>query len=310
MKDIAKIQKILDLKTTGLLNKTDDTFINVVHNEFIIINGEIIVPKISVKELDYKTSIGIVEEITDFIPQFLSNHQILKERKPASDQHMLQFVQKRKGKLLHFIHIFKIDLKFGGDSSNIIKKGNSDFHPSYKTNRIYFKSRVFPVWNDSSDNALENFKSINILDSQYVESDQYFHTYAIFEDANTREITEKILSFIDSDIFSISTKIYPFLVFDYLTCALNILNPTNEEIEKGIKILEPLFLYVYSKFKDISIIVDLNDVDSEFEELIIENESIELHNEYKKSLAEYFKQYSIVRDDDLSLKGWWKIENQ
>lgn len=306
MDSIETIQEQIDSIKTTFFNQTSDIYINAIHNEFIILNNKINIPKISVKELDYKNSIPIIKNIIQYIPEFLYGHTILRKRKPASEQHSLHFIKKFSGKLLNFTHIFKIDLKFSGDPTNIIEKGNTEFYPSFITDRIYYKSRLIPenvVGSPTSD-----FTPIRLKSFETVESDQYFHTFAIFDELNTIDISKEFNEKFDSEIFSISPTVYPFIVYDYFTSCFNVTYPTNNEIKKAIEIFEPIFIYLYKQYKNIN---DLSSLDKLVEifnkELIISNDSLTLNPDFLIQLKNYFSQFNLFRNDELLLKGWQKI---
>ncbi len=309
MDSVHKIQKMLSKIDTASRNNTDCIYINVVMNEFITFNGRIAIPKIPVKELHYDSSVEIIERIMEYIPEFLYSHELLVERMPPSEQHSLQFVKKIRGKVIEFIHLFKIDLRFGGDSSNILERGNSDHYPSYATDRVYYKSRLIPVLSEPAGESIQYFKPMRLLDSTYVGSDQYFHTFAVFEDVNRKSLTREILSRVDNNIFNISTDLYSFIVYDYFTSCFNVLYPSSDEVQIAVEIYEPIFLSILSRYKSIGELLPLDTIRELFADAITYQEDrISLHDEFLHSLKRYFHRFSILRDDDLALKGWWRID--
>ncbi len=309
MDPVKKIQKMLSTINSSRQNNTDCIYINIVMNEFITFNGRIEIPKIPVKELYYDSSVAIIEKVIEYIPEFLYDHELLVERMPPSEQHSLQFVKKSRGKAIDFVHLFKIDLRFGGDSSNVLERGDSDHYPSYSTDRVYYKSRLIPVLNESVEDSVQYFKSIRLLDSTYVDSDQYFHTFAIFEDVNKKDLTRELLTKVDNSIFNISTDLYSFIVYDYFTSCFNVLYPSTEEIEIAVKMYEPIFLTILSRFKMIGDLLPPETLRERFTDSIIhEDDRLNLNSEFLYSLKQYFQRFSIVRDDELALKGWWRID--
>lgn len=244
-------------------NRTRDIFLNVINNEFIVLDGKITIPRIPVKELDYELSVKIVDDLISYIPEFFLQHKLLKKRKPASEQHSLHFVQIIRGRFIYFVHIYKIDFKFGGDTANIVEQGNSDFYPSYNTDRVYYKSRIIPensVLHHEGD--VIDFSPIRIFDSKRVESDQHFNTFAIFDEVNTKEITLEIASLLGPDMTAISPKLYPFIAFDYFTATFNTILPTQENIMKGVEIFEPLFLFIFSRYGNYTDIISPDGVEN------------------------------------------------
>ncbi len=311
MNSIQKIQNLLQGIDREKRNNTDidKVYINIVKNEFIIINERINIPKIPVKELEYKIAVPILKNLIEYIPEFLINHELLVDRKPASDQHCLHFIKKVKGRLINFIHIFKIYLKFEGDSQNIIERGDTDSYPSYHTDRIYYKSKLIPVSSVFEDNRKMDFEPIKLIESDYLESDQRLFTSAIFDEVNKKELTEDIINKLDLDVFNISIDLYPFIEYDYFTSCFNVLCPSIKEIEEGAMIFEPSFLTLYSRYNDLTNLNDLTEIGDKFEDSISFDDKIPiLKEEYVIKLKEYFERFSIYRDDDLSLKGWWRID--
>lgn len=308
MKAEHAIQEILDSVDQAHRNRTENLYLNTIKNEFITFPGRIVIPRISVKQLEYDTALPAVRDLGEFIPEYFQNHRLQSVRRPEAETHSLQFVQKLEGKLCDFIHMFKVDLRFGGDSYNIVEKGNTEFYPSYITNRIYYKSRLIPCPREL-DIAKGDFASVRLMDMQYVESDQYFHTFAVFDDISTRKITKDILDRLNIDVFNISLELYPFIVYEYFTACFNVINPTQAEIASAQELFEPVFIVIYSSYKDITTLAPLSDIEKKHREAIeIVNGAPVLRKKFLERIKKYFKRFSLVRDDDLAVKGWWRID--
>ncbi len=301
---LAKIEKIIQDIAPGTANMAESIYLNSVKNEFITFPGRVVIPRISVKELTYDLSVDIVRDLAGYIPEFLAGHRILERRKPAAEVHSLQFAMPLRGRLLDFAHLFKLDFRFGGDSYNIVEKGSTTFYPSYITNRLYFKSRLMPVKAAGND-----FDPLRIIDAQYVESDQHFHTFAVFDDMNVRKITKSILEKLDLNVFPISLDLYPFIVYDLFTASLNVLHPTAAALAEAVEIYEPLFVTLFCKYKKIDNLAAPEKIASLFpDELAVDGETPALRAEFVERLKKYFSRYSIHRDDELAVKGWWRID--
>ncbi|MBN2039227.1 MAG: hypothetical protein JW864_04240 [Spirochaetes bacterium] len=307
MNAIKSINKALAGLTESHRNPAGSIFLNAVKNEFIRFNAEIQIPGIPVKELYYDLAFNIIKEIIKYIPEFLQGHTLLEKRKPASEQHSLHFIKHLKGTLLDFIHILKIDLKFSGDSDNITEKGDSNNYPAYKTDRFYYKSRLIPVISIKKNRYIEDFSSAKLFDITYIESDKRFFTSVIFDDIDTGRISGEIKTKIDPGIFRISQDLYPFIVYDYNTACLNILYPEKNEIEKSVLLFEPVFLSLYSKYKDINELIKISNILNTFDDSLKGNKTLNLKKPHIEKLSKYFSRFSTHRDDDLMLKSWWKI---
>jgi hypothetical protein len=291
-------------------NKTGRIFLNIIKNEFITLNDKISIPRISVKELDYPESIPIIRNIIEYIPQFLFEHSLLEKRSPSSEQHTLQFVRKMDGRVLTFIHMLKIDLKFGGDSSTVIEKGDTDHYPSYTTDRLYYKSILVPVTNLLAGESvfIEGFESLRLYDSTYVESDKNFFTSVIFEDAN-EAMNKNIIQKVDGGLFKISSDIYSFITGNYFTACFNVLYPVTEEIKRAVEIIEPIFIYIYSRYRDIGALCDPGEIEKTFADSVaFSGGAISLKEDFLREARDYFHRFTLYRDDDLVLKGWWRFD--
>lgn len=303
---IQNINTLLN-KAAGNKNQTGEIYINVIKNEFIMINGRVRIPRIPVKEVDYDTAVPIIEEAVKYIPEFLSGHDILVDRKPAAEQHCLHFVKSVKGKAFDYIHIFKLFLKFEGDSRNIIEKGDTSNYPSYSTDRFYYKSRLIPVSSVTRDKEKIDFKPIRIITSNVVNSDQKLFTSAVFDELDRKELTRDIHEKLSLEVFNFSTEIYPFIVFDYFTACFNILYPSPEEIEKAVQIFEPLFITVCDKYSGIKTFKNYEEIKNLYQDQLYFIDESFVKIKFLDELKSYFKRWALYRDDELTLKGWWRF---
>ncbi|MEJ5361352.1 MAG: hypothetical protein WHV26_04755 [Spirochaetota bacterium] len=300
---VNQINNYIRLIDAHNVNKTGNIYINILKNEFIMLNEEIIIPKIPVSKLSYNEALPIAQTIIPLIPLFLLGHILLEERQPAHELHSLHFVRLLEGRCTNFYHVLRLDFKFGGDSSTILESGNNDFYPSYRTSRLYYKSRLVPTLKDPST----PITPIKLIQSITTESDQYFHTYAIFDDIDTSDITSKFIKTLP-DIFSIPFNLYPFIVMDYYTACMNIPNPVPPELERAVTTFEPLFFIIASHFIPIDSIISLNDLEDNFSELIeIKNHELVPTPNLIQLSREYFNRYSLTRDEQCMLKGWWQL---
>ena len=293
-------------------NRTGNIFLNSIRNEFITLAGRETVPRIPVKELSHdETALRIVEWLVRYIPEFLAGHSLLADRVPPSFQHSLMFVRKIDGAVMRFLHLLRIDLRFEGDSANIVERGDSLNYPSYLTDRIYYKSRLIPVESFSvrEDGCLDRFRAVRIFDGNYVDSDQYFHTYAIFDDINTRDLTAKIYECLDPSLFPFSKELYPFVEFDYFTACLNVLHPDEAALSEFLKIFEPLFLYIYGSMKELDGLV-MPEMLERFDGSLTRDGSgaVRLAGGFADHVRNYFSKISLYRDDDLAIRGWRRFD--
>lgn len=305
MNDVQKIQDILHAIQPDERNRAGSIYLNSIKNEFITFPGRIVIPKIPVKELPYNLSAGIVENLRKFFPEFLAGHSLLEKRRPATDLHSLQFIKPLRGKILNFTHFFKIDLRFGGDSSNVIEKGDTVNYPAYNTNRIYYKSRLVP----SMDAAPGDFSPLRLIDSLEVDSDMRRRTFAMFDEVGSREMTKELLERLALDVFSTSKDLYPFVVFDLFTACFSVVNPLRGEIETALELFEPVFVILHGLYRDTVELAPRAKIESEFAgTLAFQDGRPSATPEYIERLRGYFRRFKVSRDDELALKGWWAME--
>lgn len=300
---ISQINNYIRLIDEHNVNKTGNIYINILKNEFIMLKENIVIPKIPVAKLSYTEALPIVQTIIPIISQFLLSHTLLADRQPPHELHSLHFIRLLEGKCINFYHVLRLDFKFGGDSSTILEPGNNDYYPVYRTNRLYYKSRLVPT---SKDHPTP-ITPIKLIQSITTESDQYFHTYAIFDDIDTSQQTNEFIKTLP-DIFSIPATLYPFIIMDYYTACMNVPNPVPDELNRACTIFEPLFFIIASRFLSIDVISPMNEIASTFSGLleINDNKVIPTPNLIKMS-KEYFNRYSLSRDEQCMLKGWWQL---
>lgn len=287
---------------------SEEIFLNELKNEFML-TEKYTVPNFSVKGIDKSYKFDFTRQFAELIPEYMKCHDLLNNPKPKSDTHFIHFVREFPGKYYDFIHMLKFDMKFSGDAGSIIEKGDSDNYPSFETNRIYYKSFLLPVEKVNIENGfIKDFESEKILSKIDVESDQYFHTFAVFDEIDTSGMIEKMYNLMDEKIFSVSRKIYPFLGFENFTLVLNVLNPTEENLEKSTYFFEPIWVLLRSKIDDSFKDYILSSEGSEFRNYFTEQLSFSDKVEFEKSFADearsYFERFSFTQDDELMLKRW------
>ena len=232
----------------------------------------------------------------------------LARRSPASEQHHLHFVQYLQGNVIDWIHILRINFKYNGTNGHIIEKGDTDYYPSFSTDTLCFISRIIPVVTMANHEKILHFKPLRIREFNRVESDQFFHTFAIFDDVNTDELTRELCALSGNDLFSISPQLFPFIVYDYFTACFNVVNPIDKEITHAAQLFEPLFISLYGNFKNFQSLPQYDTIDLFFEkELVFVNGIPKLRDSYREELKKYFVRFKLFRDDELALRGLWRF---
>jgi hypothetical protein len=288
-------------------NATGDIHLNIIKNEFILINGLVTIPHLPVKEMDYAAAMPVMRELVDYMPKFLCGHVPLVRRRPASEQHSVQVVRLIGGEFIDFIHLFSINLRYGGGEGTVLSMGDSTRYPAFKTDRIYYKSRLIPVRRVAAV-SLEDFSPVRLIESAYIESDQAFHTFAAFDDMDPRDATRGIYSRMKlDDIFSTSQDLYPFISFDHFTACLNVPDPLPTKLLRACELYEPLFIYIYGQYREAAEIAPLETLAGRLPLELVDGR-LECTGVLRDDLRRWFGRYTLVRDDDLALKGWWRFD--
>jgi len=285
-------------------NKVEGIFLDESLTEFYFLKNEMPIPAIAVGELDYKTGIDITKNMIAVIPGYLYKHTLLEKRKPASEQHSLQFIKTIPGKLIDFVHILRFDFKLSGGDGRIAGKGDNKTFPEYNTDRIRYKSRLVPVAK-GSDPALMD--SIRLKSQMKVNNDWKRITSVIFDEFSTTEISIDFSSKSGSDIFNIPPKIYQFISYDYFTACMNIPDPSAARLERGAALFEPLFFYLYFQYRDGALEIEEKKLSLCDEYIECGESGVTQRPLLKESLRDFFSHYTLYRDDDLMLKGLRKI---
>jgi hypothetical protein len=141
-----------------------------------------------------------------------------------------------------------------------------------------------------------------------VDSDHYRHTNAIFDETQEKELTKKIYAHLERELFSISPELYPFLVYDYFTACFSVPEPDREGIAAAMGIFEPLFLFIYSRFRNIGDLANAEALSAAFGELLeFRDGRLMMTDGFRAALKRYFSRWKLTRDADMMLKGWWRF---
>jgi len=299
-----KINDLINLINENDKNKFQGIFLDVLLVEFFSLKNELYIPKISVRELDYKTGLTISKYLVDILPEYLFKHTLLVKRKPISEQYSLQFIKLLPGQIIDFIHIIRFDFKLTGGYGKIKDKGDNKTFSSYTTDRIKYKSRLVPVPKNSDPYMVESIKLRSYLE---IDTRSEKFTAVFFDEFSPAEICLDFNMKAGEDIFSISPKIYPFLFYDYLTVCMNVLDPTVHRLEKAAEIFEPLFFYLYYLYREDDHFIEKSKIEIFDKYLDISDSGISQKELLKNNLKEFFSCYSIFRDEDMMLKGLRKI---
>ncbi|MBP7901410.1 MAG: hypothetical protein KA015_01200 [Spirochaetes bacterium] len=289
---------------SGRLNTKGEILLNERKNEFYKFEGNIEVPRISVNGISSEQKIMLSERISRIIPEFLNDHSIIFEPKPAAETLFIHFAKHLKGRQMDFIHLFKIDFKFSGNPDSMIEKGDNFNYPSYCTDRFYYKSYLLPVY--SFDEDISEFRTIPLFKevSHKSENDGFF-TYALFDDVDV-DVYDKIISeSLKEFTFPVPKGIFRFISYAYFTAAFTVLNPFNSILNESAELFEIIFLKLM-KDNDIESTADINAFS---ENLYIENGRLNYTDSFIDKFNRYLGRYSLITNEEyLLLNSWKKIE--
>ena len=286
------------------VNVSGEILLNERKNEFYKFESSIEIPRISVNGISRDQKIMLSERICSIIPEFLDNYSVIFDPKPAAETLYIHFARKYKGSLLDFIHLFKIDFKFSGNPDSMIEKGDNFHYPSYRTDRLYYKSYILPVY--SSDDDISEFKTIPLFkEVSHKSQDEGFFTYALFDDVDIEVYDKIIADSLGEFTFSVPQGIFRFIQYAYFTAAFTVLDPFALKLKEAVDLFEVIFIRL---MKD-------NDVDFKFdsdnfaESLILKDGRIYFAESFIKKFNDYISRYSLATNEDyLLLNSWKKIE--
>ncbi len=198
------------------------------------------IPEISVKSLEYKVALKFLREIVEELAPFLIDHEFLPKRRPHREEHAIHFAKPLSGKVLDFVHVVRLDFKYSPELGTILSSGTTDFYPSYRGNRVFYKSRLVPV---KRGGDFRNIDSLRLEASRQVETDYNRFSAVIFDEGGVRKKSIEYMKMLDSHYFAMPIEVYQPLCFDYMTLCLNIPQPLGDILNASLELFEPLFLF-------------------------------------------------------------------
>jgi hypothetical protein len=297
---------ILGIKPSAV-NEQSELFLNETHNEVLLLQRTLEIPRIPVTFLDKDSIAPVVSSIAEVIPAFFLNHDFLSQPFPASETHHLHFVQHVKGVSLEFVHVFKLDFRFSSDMGTNHRDGTADFYPSYLTDRILYKSHLVPVDAvEYSEGRITGFTPKRIFRNENIEADKFRFAQTIFDEFDPSEINDKIYENIDSDVFPFSRKIYPFIEYGYFSVIMRIPDPYQDRIADAVHIFEPLCCRVQSVLSGRG--ADPAAAEKYSEDLVLRDGLLVLNDVFRNKARSFFSRYSIFQNDELALKRWRRLD--
>ncbi len=303
---IPGIINLLGALKTEQKNDICGIFLDETLREFFCLNAPVVIPAIPVSSIKHNNAADILNVISQVIPGFMAGHSYLEKRNPVSEEHSIHLACPVKGKIIDFIHMLRLDFKFSSNAGTIVKKGDSATFPSYSTERIYFKSRLVPVYQGSGTGNFDFIKLRGSVSVEAGDSGRRLFTSVLFDDFSSREISIE-LSRKSGDIFKVPVTIYPMLGYDYFTACINVPGLEYGSLAEAAAVFEPLFIYLFSDVSGSGHSLVMEGLESWPDCLVSSEGGVFLKPEFKQNLKNYFSRYLLFTDDDLLLRGWKKI---
>jgi hypothetical protein len=298
---------VVDDYDTGASNAPFHIYLNDRRNEFMRFSEEFTVPRISVHGLTDTQKIELTGIFCGLIPEYLSRHSIMLTPKPAAETMCIHYVRQYRGRLLDFMHILKIDLKFAGNPDMITEKGDNSNYPAFRSERLYYKSFLLPVTDTTvRQGSIQDYQPLKLQESISHEADEDgFFTYTLFDDINPEEANAVLYRSLGCLHTPFPSKIYSFFSYQHLTGCLSIPRPGAAEIAKGIDIFEPAIIrFLADNGRPLP-----SGWDKVFPtELTATASGVEFTPEYCDKMNTYFSRYALTVNDELLLKNWRELE--
>lgn len=287
-------------------NNCGPIIINEIKKELLILREPIRVPRLHVSRLDYTELAGFTRDLCRVIPEYLAGHMLLIDQKPASETHSIQFVKGIKGKMFDFVHLLKIDLRFGTGVGSQIGGGTTEYYPEYNADGFLMSSLLIPAESiERAGESIVDFETIRIIQKETVGEGERVLVHAFFDDFDPTEINNKIWTALGEGMFPFSLKIYPFVSYSYHTASLNLPDPKEAILVKAVELFEPMAIAVISsiakfdKEKAVALHPD---------SLVLNDNGVALSKKLVSSVSTFFSRYSVYQDEDFMLKRWRRLD--
>lgn len=287
-------------------NNCGPIIINEIKKELLILQKPVNVSKQHVSRLDYATLIPFVETMSEIIPEYLTGHTLLKNQIPAAETHSLQFVKEIKSKVYSYIHMLKIDLRFGSGIGTSRGGGSTEYYQEYDSDGLIVSSQVIPIKSaDYVDECISDFMPVRVVKKESIEQGDRMLVHTFFDDFDATEINADIWHAVGDGIFPFSAKIYPFVSYAHFTSCMNLPDAVPSALETAVRLYEPIFLLVLSH-------LGISDIKKAVEEypdsLIIKGSALAFTESFANEIKQFFSRYSLFQDDDFMIKRWRRLD--
>jgi len=151
-----------------------------------------------------------------------------------ADIHKLKFLKLYKVEQSQYLYFLMIDLLYKTHYHELIKKGNNDFTPEYKTRNLFLESSFIPVTGEVKKNGrIDYFKIKQTISETWVgEKGRGYLLKGIWMDDDLTKFFSKLF-------LPENKRIYPYypLICKYKTVCFNVIELTAEKRRKALPFL-------------------------------------------------------------------------
>lgn len=211
-----------------------DLRIDTFRHPYVKFSAPYLMPAISLGDIQGEEAFQLIEVVAERIPEFAAGCQILPEPRPRRESAHIHLVREVIQAEDRFLYIFNLNAEYmgGAEDAEITSRALQGRAPSFRTDRMYFHSRLIPVENiQRQDGQIVDFRvrrprqsyQTTVTRSEWKPGDKW--TNFFFDDADFssfhRAFTEQLGG---GAHWPLSNLFYPFLL-EYATVCLNLVSP-------------------------------------------------------------------------------------
>jgi len=220
-----------------------DTF----HTPYLQFDHSVEWPSVHTTGMEPSEKFAITELLARWIPDLIAGCSVLEQPIPRRDLTTVHFVKVIQINSYRYLYLLRIlsDYMGGALSEEIVAKGKQGISPSFRTDRVYFTSRIIPVRTLAVDG-----EGITFFESDKIKLDTIFHEFdtsgdiwssVVFDEVDFTVANQKL-----QERFSFGADwkpnkfFFPFVI-DYNTFCQKLLFPTGAVVDRMASLFHALF---------------------------------------------------------------------